>query len=258
MVGSNLHLWCIPEHDLVKHGSSQRPASNKEPLFPFPQLKFPARNIDAFYPVLEVLEVVGKRSLWARGPVSEARATTWFEVEVRAKSITVGMAARAAQRAPRGNAPRLAGSAHSVGRGGGPRWRTSDRPVLAVARGSRAIGGNGLRAARPGLGSRQRTRLGAVANPDAAALESEFGLKGSVSFQEGRGGLVKAVLTHVCGSSCEVYLYGANIVSWKQASGDEVLYVRPDAKFDMTKAISGGIPICFPQFGPGPNMKQVR
>jgi len=36
-----------------------------------------------------------------------------------------------------------------------------------------------------------------------------------------------------------------------QPSGDEVLFVRPDAVFDRTKPISGGIPLCFPQFGPG-------
>ena len=90
---------------------------------------------------------------------------------------------------------------------------------------------------------------------EASSIESEFGLPGSVSFEEGRGGLTKCTLSHVCGSSAEVYLYGACCTSWRQASGDEVLYVRPDAKFDMTKAISGGIPICFPQFGPG-EMKQ--
>lgn len=41
------------------------------------------------------------------------------------------------------------------------------------------------------------------------------------------------------------------MTSWKQPSGDEVLYVRPDAKFDGSKPISGGIPFCWPQFGPG-------
>jgi len=30
-----------------------------------------------------------------------------------------------------------------------------------------------------------------------------------------------------------------------------VLFVRPDAKMDGSKPISGGIPHCFPQFGPG-------
>ena len=35
------------------------------------------------------------------------------------------------------------------------------------------------------------------------------------------------------------------------SSGEDLLYVRPDAKFDKSKPISGGIPHCFPQFGPG-------
>jgi len=52
----------------------------------------------------------------------------------------------------------------------------------------------------------------------------------------------------------QVYLYGANVVSWKQPTpgGEEVLYVRPDAVFDKSKPISGGIPHCFPVFGPAP------
>lgn len=52
-------------------------------------------------------------------------------------------------------------------------------------------------------------------------------------------------------SAAQVYLFGGAVISWKMASGDEVLYTRPDAKFDKSKPISGGIPHCFPQFGPG-------
>lgn len=54
-----------------------------------------------------------------------------------------------------------------------------------------------------------------------------------------------------------MYLFGGAIISWKMASGDEVLYTRPDAKFDRSKPISGGIPHCFPQFGPGPMQQCV-
>ena len=72
-----------------------------------------------------------------------------------------------------------------------------------------------------------------------------------MEFKEGRGGLPCAVLTHASGTSAEVYLHGANVLSWKQAGGSECLYVRPDAKFDKSKPISGGIPLCWPQFGPG-------
>ena len=60
-----------------------------------------------------------------------------------------------------------------------------------------------------------------------------------------------ALLQHVA-SSCRCILpAGACITSWKQASGDEVLYMRPDAVFDKSKPISGGIPHCFPQVGGG-------
>lgn len=85
----------------------------------------------------------------------------------------------------------------------------------------------------------------------AKELQEKFGIPDHVSFVEGEGGLTKAVLNHACGSSAEVYLFGACITSWKQPSGDEILYVRPDAVFNGSKPISGGIPHCFPQFGPG-------
>ena len=64
---------------------------------------------------------------------------------------------------------------------------------------------------------------------------------------EGSEGLTKAVLKHSSGCCAEVHLFGACITSWTQASGSEILYLRPDAKFDGSKPISGGIPHCFPQ-----------
>lgn len=47
-----------------------------------------------------------------------------------------------------------------------------------------------------------------------------------------------------------VYLYGGCVTSYK-SGGTEWLAVRPDAKMDGSKPISGGLPHCFPQFGPG-------
>lgn len=72
-----------------------------------------------------------------------------------------------------------------------------------------------------------------------------------MEFQAGKGGLPQVVLKHACGAKAAVYLYGACISSWQQPNGSEVLYVRPDAVFDKSKPISGGVPLCFPQFGPG-------
>ena len=54
------------------------------------------------------------------------------------------------------------------------------------------------------------------------------------------------------GACATVYPFGACCTSWTPYKGGrDVLYCRPDAKFDKSKPISGGIPHCFPQFGPG-------
>jgi glucose-6-phosphate 1-epimerase len=45
------------------------------------------------------------------------------------------------------------------------------------------------------------------------------------------------VLHGAKGSTAEVYLFGGVCTSWK-TGGRDVLYVRPDAKFDKSKPIS--------------------
>jgi len=48
----------------------------------------------------------------------------------------------------------------------------------------------------------------------------------------------------------EVAPHGAHLLSWKIPEKSEVIYMSPQAKFGENDAIRGGIPICFPQFGP--------
>ncbi|KAK8587083.1 hypothetical protein V6N12_021597 [Hibiscus sabdariffa] len=84
----------------------------------------------------------------------------------------------------------------------------------------------------------------AASNQDAVAL--------GVKVTQGEGNLPKLVLTSDQGSEAEIYLFGGCITSWKVPGGRDLLFVRPDAVFDKKKPISGGIPHCFPQFGPGP------
>jgi glucose-6-phosphate 1-epimerase len=52
------------------------------------------------------------------------------------------------------------------------------------------------------------------------------------------------------GASSEIYLYGGVVTSY-MADGTELIAVRPDAKMDGSKPISGGLSHCWPQFGPG-------
>lgn len=73
----------------------------------------------------------------------------------------------------------------------------------------------------------------------------------TIKITEGAGNLPKVVLTSTHGSEAEIFLFGGCVTSWKVPSGKDLLFVRPDAVFNGKKPISGGIPHCFPQFGPG-------
>lgn len=49
--------------------------------------------------------------------------------------------------------------------------------------------------------------------------------------------------------TCEIYQHGAHVSSWRvNSTGEELLFCSTEAIFDGSKAIRGGIPICFPQF----------
>lgn len=52
------------------------------------------------------------------------------------------------------------------------------------------------------------------------------------------------------GGTVTVLRYGAQVVSWQPAPGDERLFMSERAYFAPGKPIRGGIPVVFPQFGP--------
>ncbi|RWR96508.1 putative glucose-6-phosphate 1-epimerase isoform X1 [Cinnamomum micranthum f. kanehirae] len=51
------------------------------------------------------------------------------------------------------------------------------------------------------------------------------------------------------GSSARVSLHGGQVISWRNERGEELLFTSSKAIFKPPKAMRGGIPICFPQFG---------
>ncbi|CAG8978852.1 hypothetical protein HYALB_00008507 [Hymenoscyphus albidus] len=63
--------------------------------------------------------------------------------------------------------------------------------------------------------------------------------------------VVSAVLP--TGESVEILLYGATITSWKNAKGEEKLWLSEKAVLDGGKAVRGGIPLVFPVFGTDPS-----
>ena len=60
----------------------------------------------------------------------------------------------------------------------------------------------------------------------------------------------KIELKHGSGSSSlTVVPFGGTIISWI-VDGQELIFVSKKAVLDGSKAIRGGVPICFPNFGP--------
>lgn len=81
------------------------------------------------------------------------------------------------------------------------------------------------------------------------ALNRRFGKEGLAEIVAGRGGLPLLRITSPTGSA-EICLHGAHIVSWRPAGAEEVLFLSRQSEWAPGKAIRGGIPICFPWFGP--------
>jgi glucose-6-phosphate 1-epimerase len=50
------------------------------------------------------------------------------------------------------------------------------------------------------------------------------------------------------GAQATVTLYGAHVVSWQGADGQERMFVSAKSALDGSKAIRGGVPVIFPQF----------
>jgi glucose-6-phosphate 1-epimerase len=53
----------------------------------------------------------------------------------------------------------------------------------------------------------------------------------------------------VCLQKTKIHDFGACLVSYKTGTGRECIFVSRDAKLDGSKAIRGGCPLVFPQFG---------
>jgi D-hexose-6-phosphate mutarotase len=80
-------------------------------------------------------------------------------------------------------------------------------------------------------------------------LNADFAKPDRVTFETGEGGLVRAVL-RTSKSEAHVYLYGAHLTHFAKTGEPPILFVSKQSLFKEGKAIRGGVPICFPWFGP--------
>ena len=77
----------------------------------------------------------------------------------------------------------------------------------------------------------------------------KFEIPGRVAFAAGRGGLTKINVT-AGRSAAELYLHGAYITGFRKNGEPPLLFMSHRSQFAAGKAIRGGVPICFPWFGP--------
>jgi len=83
-------------------------------------------------------------------------------------------------------------------------------------------------------------------------LNERFALPNRLGFEPGDGGLACAVVTTEQ-AQARAYLYGAHVAGYHPAGHDPVLFLSPSSVYGKGKAIRGGVPICFPWFGPNAN-----
>ena len=90
------------------------------------------------------------------------------------------------------------------------------------------------------------------AGPDIAQLNQRFGLPGQAAFREGPGGLPILTIVNPHGT-LELTPYGGHVLSYQPAGQAEVLFVSRESAYLPGKPIRGGIPVCWPWFGPRPD-----
>lgn len=79
------------------------------------------------------------------------------------------------------------------------------------------------------------------------ALNRRFGVAGVAQIVEGKGGFPIVRITSTA-ANAEISLYGAQVLSWRPAGAEEVIFLSERSHWQTGQAIRGGIPVCFPWF----------
>jgi len=84
---------------------------------------------------------------------------------------------------------------------------------------------------------------------DINKINQDYSISGYIKFTEGNGGLHIAEITNKF-ATAKVSLYGAQVLNYQPHGQPDLLWTSPKSEFAVGKAIRGGIPLCFPWFGP--------
>lgn len=80
-------------------------------------------------------------------------------------------------------------------------------------------------------------------------LVSRFGVADQLDFEELPGGLVVARVS-VPGASATIAIQGAQVLTYRPDGQAPVIWLSNEARFVPGKSIRGGVPVCWPWFGP--------
>jgi glucose-6-phosphate 1-epimerase len=87
-------------------------------------------------------------------------------------------------------------------------------------------------------------------------LNRQFGIETSVNFCPGPGGLTVAQMRGAHGTAA-IALHGGHVLDYAPEGQRPVLWLSQKAVFAPGKAIRGGIPVCWPWFGPHPDNPEL-
>lgn len=84
---------------------------------------------------------------------------------------------------------------------------------------------------------------------DIDELDDKFSIEGELGFAELENDLVFITVSNKY-ADADICLYGAHVTSFRSRNTMEILWMSPVSSFEVGKPIRGGIPVCFPWFGP--------
>lgn len=88
-----------------------------------------------------------------------------------------------------------------------------------------------------------------MSSADLTSLNARFGLAGQVVFKSHPGGVDVVEVSNTLATAA-IALQGAHVMTYAPRHEAPVIWLSPAAKLAPGKSIRGGVPICWPWFGP--------
>jgi glucose-6-phosphate 1-epimerase len=84
---------------------------------------------------------------------------------------------------------------------------------------------------------------------DIEELDEKFSIEGELGFDEPEENMIFISVSNKYGEA-DISLYGAHVTRFKTHKTMDILWLSPQSYFEVGRPIRGGIPVCFPWFGP--------